>query len=115
MVTIVEAYRRQRAEERFRAKLAQDSSFVSTAWEYRDYYADDTTEEGTAYFLWPHRISEELTYEIYDVAKNLDDRDRRRIEEALFQPSVRGRENYLRNLVMHGARTFEESRRGAES
>src|SRR5215211_3016055 len=91
---------RRRAEAKLQYKLALDEA-------YREF----VRARNVLAHAEEHAMSEEEIDELLDFIRKelstLEEGDRERIEEALYQPSVKGRSNYLYKLVTSSGRALE--------
>ena len=109
LASVREVVLRRKAEEHFRALLDKDERYqhhmIGRLQEtFLDPENPSIPAEWYVDLMWIFNYS----------LDELDEADKKRITEALYQPSVRGRANYIRNLIRHTARIYKERRRGDE-
>jgi len=85
--------RRRKAEANLLDRLLEDPDYQAFLRTERNLlvHAQEHSMSEDEVILLMHHISEELQY--------LEEQDRARIKEALYQPSLRGRYDYLSKLV----------------
>ena len=100
LYSLVMVVLRRRAEDKLQTRLLLDET-----------YQNFVQARNVLVHAEEHTMSQEEIDEILDFIRkeldSLEEGDRGRIEEALYQPSVKGRSNYIYKLVTSSGRALE--------